>query len=213
LPLFRAASANAEGTISEFPGPWYWHQIPSGGSVAILSRNNAPIYAMATKLLSLRIPFQILGREGNRPVVALAKKILPKNGEPHEFIESVNSWKENETLTAETSGKHSRLESITDRAECLLNIIAEISPTSREEVLNALEEIFSETNPKIILSTVHRAKGLEYDTVVHLDPWRIPSFFASSADARQQEANILNVLETRTKLHFITANLKHFMGK
>ena len=66
------------------------------------------------------------------------------------------------------------------------------------------------------LSTIHRAKGLEWDAVLHLDPWRVPSKWALAAAAGgnsaplEQEKNLIYVAETRTRDLLLQANLEDF---
>jgi len=63
------------------------------------------------------------------------------------------------------------------------------------------------------LASGHRAKGLEKDWVLHLDPWRCPSKWALKADRKGnpgpllQELNLKYVIETRTKGTLVEANL------
>jgi len=42
-------------------------------------------------------------------------------------------------------------------------------------------------------------QGLEFETVYHLDPWRVPSKYASDGESLEQELNVRYVIETRSK--------------
>ena len=53
----------------------------------------------------------------------------------------------------------------------------------------------------ISLMSGHKSKGLEFETVYHLDPFRVPSKYATSEDAMDQELNLLYVIWTRAKLN------------
>ena len=83
--------------------------------------------------------------------------------------------------------------------------------TTEERNLEALSEInerglFKQEGP-IQLMSGHKAKGLEYETVFHLDPWRIPSRFAhEGTEEFEQELNVRYVIETRFKqnLYLVT---------
>jgi superfamily I DNA/RNA helicase len=165
---------------------------------------------MKSKLLGCGISCQILGREMWRPLVSLAKKILPDSGTQEAFEVAIRSWLAEET--EKHSDKESTLEILTDRANSLLGILNYCPGPTLREVVSRIKEIFEETTSQLILSTGHGAKGLEFDCVIHLDPWRIPSIFAKSAENFQQEENILNVIETRTKQYLILANVADFMG-
>jgi len=87
------------------------------------------------------------------------------------------------------------------------------------EARRTLETMFSKDNLRITLSTGHKAKGLEWPTVIHLDPWRVPSKFAKSAKANgnpipmEQDLNLRYVIETRAQEKLILASLEDFQEK
>ena len=56
----------------------------------------------------------------------------------------------------------------------------------------ALDKVFNTSGP-IKLMTGHKAKGLEFDTVYHLDPWIIKD------ERGDQEKNLRYVIQTRAK--------------
>ena len=80
------------------------------------------------------------------------------------------------------------------------------------ELRSQLEALFTRTTGTILLSTIHRAKGLEWDVVLLLDSWRMPSKQALKAggEALQQEYNLQYVAETRTKQTLALADLETF---
>jgi hypothetical protein len=50
-----------------------------------------------------------------------------------------------------------------------------------------------------ILLSGHKTKGLEWETVYHLDAQRIPSPWSREGEALEQEYNVRYVIETRAK--------------
>jgi len=60
---------------------------------------------------------------------------------------------------------------------------------------------------QVKVGTYHRAKGLEWDVVIHLDPHRLPSKYAKTPSQLEQENNLLYVIETRAKRVLIHAAL------
>jgi superfamily I DNA/RNA helicase len=58
----------------------------------------------------------------------------------------------------------------------------------------------------------HKAKGLEWNTVYHLDPQRVPSPWAKTDEAIEQELNIRYVIETRSKQNLFFVKLENFTG-
>jgi superfamily I DNA/RNA helicase len=67
-----------------------------------------------------------------------------------------------------------------------------------------IEKIFA-AGGAIQLLTGHKAKGGEWETVFHLDSWRVPSKWAETEEEQQQERNLDYVITTRSKdkLYFI----------
>ena len=200
-------------------GTWSWDVIRSLGlrDVAILCRNNAPLLSMAFRLLRRGIGCRMLGRDIGKSLLALAKKLLPDPDLPAEQCYGViQSWEESQTGLAMANDKGEKIAGIVDRAESLLAVLDGSGASNAKGLFSAIEELFSREQGSVVLSTIHKAKGLEWSVVIHLDPWRIPSRWASQAASRgniipmEQEMNILHVCETRTQQVLVLANLEDF---
>ena len=80
--------------------------------------------------------------------------------------------------------------------------------------LDLSDEIFDSKNPGLTLTSGHRSKGFEWNSVYHLDPQRLPSKYAvAQASAGYpgqllQERNLLYVIETRTKFSLTMITLE-----
>ena len=70
---------------------------------------------------------------------------------------------------------------------------------------------FSSVKGPIQLCSGHKAKGLEWDTVFHLDPWRVPSKFAKKPEDQEQELNIRYVIETSPKDSLFLTKVEDFV--
>jgi superfamily I DNA/RNA helicase len=68
-----------------------------------------------------------------------------------------------------------------------------------EELISRINEVFDQNKEGIILSTIHKAKGLEADNVYILSPELIPSILAEKEWELQQEENLRYVAYTRAK--------------
>lgn len=236
-PGFKAFHTNAEGVIYDISkktpsGPdfgerhesghtWSWHHVQSvsSGDIAILSRFNAQVVKMAFQLLRQGIACHMLGRDIGKSLVLLSKKILPNDNTPAEVcIAAITAWKDAQIAAATEAGSEEKVAGITDRAESLLAVLEGAGAHSAGELRNRLEILFAKDSGKVTLSTIHRAKGLEWDCVVHLDPWRIPSRHALRQAKRgddtqlNQEYNLLYVCETRSRNVLILANAQDFVG-
>jgi superfamily I DNA/RNA helicase len=209
---FRAAPGNLQGSFRYYNEPWYLTHAPS---IAVLCRNNAPLISLAFKLLKNRIPVNFLGKDIGKSLIALFNKICPDKTTPVDQIaQLISDWESKEKgLAADDEAKK---ENIGDRAACLLTIIDGECRSARD-FLFKLESIFN-SKGEITLSTIHRAKGLEWETVYHLDPWRLDPerlfdrFDKGSLTEEQlsQELNSKYVLETRTKNNLIEAPVNLF---
>jgi superfamily I DNA/RNA helicase len=214
-PDYRAAPSNPKGSVNTFMRgePWDWSKIEdlSQGDVAILCRNNAPLLSMAFKLLRKGVGVNMLGRDIGRGLSALCKKLSADQSTTIDvFKQKLESWFETERSKAEANDDASKIDSVTDRYECIVSVIENRSPSTVRALVSELDNLFAKDSGLVTLATGHKAKGLEWDTVVHLDPWRIPSKWAKKDDEIKQEHNLQYVLETRTKHTLILANLKDF---
>ena len=84
-----------------------------------------------------------------------------------------------------------------DMADCM-RIFASSSRTLGEAIARA-EFVLRQEGP-ITLITGHKAKGLEWDTVYHLDPWLIGD--------DDQELNLRYVIQTRARDAYYEINSK-----
>lgn len=214
-PAYRAAPTNPPGAIHDLgTDPWTWPDIVDlahPGDIAILCRNNAPLVSMAFKLLRQNVGVNMLGRDIGRNLSTLVRKLSPDHGlSIDSFKVRLADWFESEHSKAEANDDATKMDSITDRHECVLAVIENRNPRNVKSLISELDNLFAHDSGLVTLATGHKAKGLEWDTVLHLDPWRIPSRFAKKESELRQENNLRYVLETRTKHTLILASLKNF---
>lgn len=229
-PGYRAASANAEGKFvkikpldqEELVAGQGWNlakikEISPEGSIAVLCRNNGPLMSLAFKFIRSGIGVNVLGRDIGKNLTGLLKKICPEDKTPGDIIAgAIADWSEREVSLARANGKEERVAGIQDRAESLMACLEGSGARDAQELRTVIQQLFDKTTGQVTLSSIHKAKGLEWHTVVHLDPWRIPSKYAKKAAAEgdnsqlEQEWNLLYVAETRTKNTLIEANLEDY---
>lgn len=214
-PGFTAHESNQEGEVIHAKDDWRIKDYINGRPLAILCRNNAPLFACALRLIKQSYGCTILGSEIGRSLVALAKKIVPEaSTSAEDSIRLVEAWAAGEISKALANKKEARVEIITDKAECLTAVLENSGATTAGRAWQILSTMFSKENLQITLSTGHKAKGLEWPTVIHLDPWRIPSKFAKQAaqDGNpiplEQDMNLKYVIETRAQERLILADLE-----
>lgn len=220
-PGYNAAEGNIEGLFKHFKGPWNWQdirEISLGDKVAILCRNNAPLINMAFALIRDRIGVQVLGRDIGKSMMSMVKKICGDDLElsASECNTRIEQWMEVEIANARAKDKDEKIAAITDRGESLLAVIESGGAKNLEQIIELIEEIFADKNSNVVLSTGHKAKGLEWPVVLHLDPWRIPSKYAKiAADMGnpvqlEQDMNIKYVIETRAQRALVEASYEQY---
>lgn len=210
-PGYRAAASCPDGVVVHWTDKWDAHYLPEGS--AVLCRNNAPLVSLGIKLITAGISCFMLGRDLGRNLTSLVKQLAPDAATPISDVRALLAhWREKEIAAETAAGREWKVEKITDRADCIEAISSQPSVTTQAQLLAAIDALFSKERGKITLSSGHRAKGLEWHTVMHLDPWRLPSKFAQTPSALEQEHNLRYVIETRTKHTLIHANLEDFDG-
>lgn len=219
---FKAHEVCKEGAVAVWPdreaiqqanGFWSIHQIPARG--AILCRNNAPLMKLAFALIAARRPVTILGRDIGASLATLLTKIVGKknlNTSVFTSIVLVDQWAKKEI--EKLGNKESKKEAIYDRQECLTVLLESSGGETAGDCVQFIKDLFTDRTDQLTLASGHRSKGLEWDWVMHLDSWRVPSRFALRANEAgntaplQQELNLKYVIETRTKDVLVLANLK-----
>jgi hypothetical protein len=232
-PGFTAFHTNVEGKFTRFKSAedgvdctqdlgWDWakvlaERVGDNDTLAVLCRNNGPLMSMAFKLIRQGIGPVMLGRDIGKGLVLLSRKILPEDSTPRDICAGkIEDWRVTEVSLALAKGDEGKIAGITDRAECLQAVLDGADCPDAGTLRAMLEKLFAREAGAVTLGSIHRSKGLEWDLVVHLDPWRIPSRQAREAAKAgdhgpiQQEWNLLYVAETRTKHTLINANLEDF---
>jgi len=177
VPQFRWLT---EGGSVERPNRLSLDDLPD--EATIICRNNAPLFNCAMRLLSAGRSIAISGSDIGLRLVGTMRKLgpelLPRDG----VLQSIEEWRadrlERESKTAN------------DMADCM-RVFAEHGNSLRDAMAYA-EHLFKQ-NGRIQMTTGHKAKGLEWSTVYHLDPWlvrRTPS---------EQDKNLDYVISTRSR--------------
>ena len=204
VPHMRWPDWAEEGHVETLK-TWNAAQIPDGS--AIICRNNAPLFACGMALIRQGRGVHIVGNDIGAGLVKLMKKIAPVAVPTEAFCKAIIQWRTNE-LAKQPEARHA---SINDRAECLF-VFAEFGKDSYEAQKYA-EHLFSQAGP-IQLMTGHKSKGLEFETVYHLNPHLVPSKWAVRAAEEgddtqlQQELNLQYVIHTRAKKELYLINLE-----
>lgn len=155
----------------------------------ILSRTNAPLIKHCLALLKGGVPANIQGRDIGANLLYFIKKSKAKT--INEFIKYVNDWREQEVQRLLTEKKDTTV--AIDKAECLLNLCE--GTLTIKDLKEQIDRLFNDVDDasKVILSTTHKAKGLERDRVFVL----VGTYRKSGAGG--EEDNLWYVAVTRAK--------------
>jgi DNA helicase II / ATP-dependent DNA helicase PcrA len=169
----------------------------------ILSRTNAPLIKICMTLIKNNVKANIRGRDVGKQLGYLIKKSKKKKIEA--FLKWLEGWKNSEV--AKLKEKNINTENVLDRVECLTNLCEECK--TLEEVSKKIDELFNDTdeNNIVILSSVHRSKGLERDNVFVLK-WTFRAWFDRMflIEKPNEECNIAYVSITRSKKSLFIVN-------
>jgi superfamily I DNA/RNA helicase len=147
---------------------------------AIICRNNAPLLRLAFHLLAQKRSVSLAGSDVGPRVIAIMEE-LGDTHMPQDFlIGAIEEWRSEKLEKGSTTAD--------DVADCMR--VFSSYGTTLGQAVDYAKHLFKQQG-KLTLITGHKAKGLEWDTVYHLDPWIIKS--------GEQEDNLKYVISTRSK--------------
>lgn len=164
----------------------------------IVCRNVAPLVKCAFALISNRKPCAIKGKDIGATIKSLIKSLKPTC--IPELKQRLRDWEANEKRKMLEDDPQANISYIEDRADSVRTFIDCSKASTVDEVCASVDAMFSDkVDGAIILSTIHKAKGLENDRILFLDSNLIPSKYATQEWQKQQETNLLYVAVTRAK--------------
>jgi DNA helicase-2/ATP-dependent DNA helicase PcrA len=194
VPALEAAPSAEEGLVMEIGEEKIAEMVRPGDF--ILSRTNAPLIKWCLALLKARVPANIQGRDMGKSLMSMVKKSKAKD------VDGFLGWlADYESLEVERMVKAKRDPSVVqDKAECL-RVLCE-GARQLGELKDNIDKLFADKDDhaKVILSSTHKAKGLERDRVFMLTNTYRPT-------KGIEEANLTYVAYTRAKkeLYLVSA--------
>ena len=149
-------------------------------NAAIICRNNAPLFRVAFNLLSSKRSVTVAGSDIGPRITRILRKLGTDDTSQADLVERICQWKDEKLRVTNAEA------TVRDMAECM-KVFASFGKTLGQAVSYA-EALFKQQGT-IRLLTGHKAKGGEWDTVYHLDPWLIGD--------SEQELNLRYVASTR----------------
>ena len=199
-------------------------------SYAILCRINLPLVITYYQLMMAGKKARIIGRDSlGTPLKNLVASLCGGEPSDEDYTNSISDERDargavcreglmtrlSQYLRIQTAklteeGFEKSLEELTQKVECLEVIALKVQDNKVSSVMAEIDALFTdEPDPQAIsLSTIHRAKGLEFDVVFCLRPDLLPHPLAkpnpdgSWSDEQQQEQNAQYVCVTRARHRF-----------
>ncbi len=171
-----------------------------GNGDLVICRINAPLASLALKLIRAGKKAVIRGKEDvARGLISLIRRVARKhlNGSLLQIFSALKDYVDRESAKLLQVGKTLRAANLHDRVNTIIALADGIDTQSELEY--RINEIFSDDQEGIVLSSIHRAKGLEADRVAIYRPSLLPFPMAQSAWEIAQEWNLKYVAYTRAK--------------
>lgn len=176
VPRFRALRT---GGRVHAPPELGASDIPEGS--AIICRNNAPLFRLAVRFFTLGRSVTIAGGDIGPRIVGTMRKLGSDTLTRAQVLSAIDEWLA-ERLMAESK-------SAQDIADCM-RVFAE-KGSDLGQALSYANHILNASG-HIYLTTGHKAKGLEWTDVYHLDPWLVRKH------PDEQNKNLDYVISTRS---------------
>lgn len=204
--MITAHPSNPEGEVRELTN---YSPTSFPPNSIVLCRVNAPLVKLCYGMLKRGLRATIRGRDIGAGLITLVKRLKATDLEGLKL--KLNIW---ETSEMDRADKESRsYERVIDQASCLRFFMDSlIVDQTISGLIRCIESAFTDdgdTTSRITLSSVHKAKGLEFPTVFILDRDKyMPSRYATQGWQKEQEKNLLYVAITRSqdKLYYIQSD-------
>lgn len=196
-PSFKKEGIVRSGSIQE---------IESGDIV--ICRNNAPLIYLYLYLLSKGEKSYILGKELGEQLLKIVSKIEDESNIKHSISDILDEYGKKLIEKGIKNPKTNKLY-LKVEENCVIILMLHSRVGSVEKLKELIESIFIEKlnrSNAIMLSTIHKTKGMENDKVFILDIHLIPHKYAESQRELYQESCLKYVAITRPKTELIYIN-------
>lgn len=149
-------------------------------NATVLCRNNAPLFSMAMGMLAAGHGVNVSGMDVGQRILTTLRKLGDEDMTRAQAEIAIEQW------LAERQARESK--TADDMAACMLVFVR--MTRTLGAACAYLEHLLKQTG-RINFLTGHRSKGLEFDTVYHLDPYLCRD--------TEQDRNLRYVIQTRSK--------------
>lgn len=191
----QAAPNAKEGEVVQLAK---WDNKVFGPTDLVVCRTTKPLVELAYRMLRDRIPVKIKGKEIGQGIKSLINKMNSRTLD--QLVAKLEAYRDREVQKAVAKGDEGKADSVADKVNCILFIIDTMDGGAIYDLMQVIDSLFSDKiENATTLSTIHKAKGLEADTVFWLNSSKCPSPWARQEWQQQQERNLQYVATTRAK--------------
>ncbi len=205
VPSIEAGENNKDGSVESMAMEKFETMVAEnkiGGGDAILCRLTKPLVKLCLKLIAAGVPAFVEGRDIGRSLDALVRKWDVES--VGALVTCLESYRLSETRRLIEQGNDYAIDSVNDKIDAVLAIMSGCDTVA--DVRAKITRLFDDTtdtkgkDTRVLLSTVHKSKGREWNRVFILG-WDkyMPSKRARLDWQKQAEANLQYVAVTRTR--------------
>ena len=210
VPHIKAPETAPLGEIIHLD-EWTAQDLANEIPCVVLCRSVAPLIRTAFRLIRAGVSCAVAGRDIGKGLVKYTKNF----GSPtayEDLLLVINEWADSEIMVAEANKDNAKAFMLNDVRETLICIAAFGTCNTVAQLTATIEELFKAETGSVILSTIHKSKGLEWDTVFLLDSYRCPASYAREPWQLVQEDNLMYIAITRAKKKLIYINSDNFIN-
>lgn len=197
VPEFEAMDEAPEGTVGHLEFKDVLKEARAGD--LLICRMNAPVCQAAFKLLAMGRRAKIQGRDIGQGIISVIRK--SRKDTVQDLLSWLSTWRDREEdrISKRKRKNESAISALNDKYQCIIAFTNGCSQVS--EMVRKIESVFDDNagSDTILLSSVHRGKGLEAERVMILCPELLPAPWAKKPWEKEQEMNLRYVGLTRSR--------------
>ena len=168
----------------------------------VLCRVNAPLVSPCFELIRDQRKAIIRGRDIGVGLQNLVDSLKSRYGcqSVTDLLAALDRWAQRQATRLLARDAVTAAQAVEDRARTLYSLAEHVG--SIDELKDLIRRVFDDSTSGVLFSSIHRAKGLESNTVVILAPELIPhpmALYRGSEDDLIQEQNLSYVARTRAR--------------
>lgn len=205
VPEIEPAAGAVAGVVLGCDPDDVFHELLPGDLA--VCRCNAPLVDLAYRFVTRGVPAVMRGRDIGKGMLDLVERLKP--ADPADLARKLADYEDRERARLERrDAPESQLQSLEDRCLCLAKLCSQVANLA--DLRAFVTRLFSDDGDgqagKVVLSSVHRAKGLEADRVVIVAPEKLPLVRRDSKPWEvEQEMNLLYIALTRARRELVFA--------